>query len=208
MARVSQQHLDARRRQILDGATRCFTRNGFHATSMQDVLREVDLSAGAVYRYFSGKEELIGAIVTEVLDAIRGAFEEAALQSPPEPPDVLIGQVMGRVLAGEVIPGAVGPTEMSRLLVQVWTETLRNESLATVLRSGYVKVHAAWVKVVEAYQAAGLMRADIPAEHVARTMISVAQGFAAQQALFGEVPVEVLQNGLRGLMSMGEQKAG
>ncbi|MGW9069182.1 helix-turn-helix domain-containing protein, partial [Streptomyces yangpuensis] len=54
MARVSQAHLDARRRQILDGATRCFTRNGFHATSMQDVLKEVDLSAGAVYRYFSG----------------------------------------------------------------------------------------------------------------------------------------------------------
>ncbi|MFC8079004.1 TetR/AcrR family transcriptional regulator [Streptomyces sp. NPDC057307] len=208
MARVSQQHLDARRRQILDGATRCFVRNGFQATSMHDVLREVDLSAGAVYRYFSGKEELIGAIVTEVLDAIRDAFEEAARQGPPEPPDVLIGQVMGRVLAGEFIPGAVGPGEMGRLLVQVWAETLRNESLATVLRTGYDKVHGSWVKVVEAYQVAGLMRADIPAEHVARTMIAVAQGFAAQQALFGEVPIGVVQNGLRGLMSMGEQKAG
>ncbi|MBW8820389.1 MAG: helix-turn-helix transcriptional regulator, partial [Streptomyces sp.] len=67
MARVSQAHLDARRRQILDGAAVCFARNGFHATSMQDVLKEADLSAGAVYRYFSGKEELIGAIVGEVL---------------------------------------------------------------------------------------------------------------------------------------------
>ncbi|MET9191203.1 TetR/AcrR family transcriptional regulator, partial [Streptomyces tendae] len=28
MARVSQAHLDARRRQILDGAARCFARNG------------------------------------------------------------------------------------------------------------------------------------------------------------------------------------
>ena len=80
MARVSQEHLDARRRQILDGAARCFARNGFHATSMQDVLKEVDLSAGAVYRYFSGKEELIGAIVAEVLGSIREAFEEAARQ--------------------------------------------------------------------------------------------------------------------------------
>ncbi|MFI6693783.1 TetR/AcrR family transcriptional regulator [Streptomyces sp. NPDC050433] len=208
MARVSQQHLDARRQQILDGAARCFARNGFHATSMHDVLREVDLSAGAVYRYFAGKEELIGAIATEVLDTIREAFEDAAGQSPPKPPDVLITEVMGRVLSGEFIPGAGNGGQIPRLIVQVWTETLRNESLSTLIRAGYGHVHAAWVKVVEAYQAEGLMRADVPAEHVARTMIGVAQGFVAQQALFGEVPVEVLRNGLRGLMSMGEQKAG
>lgn len=208
MARVSQQHLDARRRQILDGATRCFARNGFHATSMQDVLREVDLSAGAVYRYFSGKEELIGAIVTEVLDTVREAFEDAARESPPAPPDVLIGQVMERVLGTEFVEGAAAGGQFPRLLVQVWTETLRNESLSVLLRDGYERVHTAWIKIVEGYQAAGLMRADIPAEDVARTMIATAQGFVAQQALFGEVPVEVVQNGLRGLLSMSEQKPG
>ncbi|MFD3523982.1 TetR/AcrR family transcriptional regulator [Streptomyces sp. NPDC058653] len=208
MARVSQQHLDARRRQILDGAARCFARNGFHATSMQDVLREVDLSAGAVYRYFAGKEELIGAIVTEVLDNIRGAFEDAARRSPPEPPDVLLGTVMARVLSGEFVGGVDGGGQIPRLIVQVWTETLRNEELAVLMRTGYETVRTAWVAVVEAYQAQGLMRDDIPAEHVARTMIATAQGFAAQQALFGEVPVEVLRNGLRGLMSMGVQRPG
>lgn len=98
MARVSQEHLDARRRQILDGAARCFARNGFHATSMQDVLKEVNLSAGAVYRYFSGKDELIAAIVTEVLGGIRGAFEDAARHSPPPMPDVLVGLVLTQVL--------------------------------------------------------------------------------------------------------------
>ncbi|WP_405620580.1 TetR/AcrR family transcriptional regulator [Streptomyces sp. NBC_01508] len=208
MARVSQQHLDARRRQILDGATRCFARNGFHATSMQDVLREADLSAGAVYRYFSGKEELIAAIVNEVLDTVREAFEDAARQSPPEPPDVLIGQVMERVLGRGFAQGVDGSTQLPRMMVQVWTEILRNEELSALIRTGFEAVVAAWVRVVEAYRAAGLMRADIPAEHVARTMIATAQGFAAQQVLFGAVPVEVVQNGLRGLMSMGEQRPG
>ncbi|MFE7566042.1 TetR/AcrR family transcriptional regulator [Streptomyces sp. NPDC057539] len=204
MARVSQEHLDARRRQILDGAARCFARNGFHATSMQDVLREVDLSAGAVYRYFGGKEELIAAIVTEALDTVQGSFEEAALQRPPEPPDVLIAGVMERVLAGRDMWH--GEDGFPRLLIQVWTETLRNDKLAALMRDGYDRVREAWIKVVEAYQEAGLMRADVPASDVARTMIAAAQGFAAQQALFGEVPIEVLRNGLRGLMSMGEQK--
>ncbi|MGI3222764.1 TetR/AcrR family transcriptional regulator [Streptomyces sp. GTA36] len=206
MARVSQAHLDARRRQILDGAARCFARNGFHAASMQDVLKEVDLSAGAVYRYFSGKDELIAAIVTEVLGGIREAFEEAARQTPPPPPDVLVGSVMTQVLGlgGEVKHGLTwdGEASFPRLMIQVWTETLRDSELSQVLRTGFVTVRAAWVKVVEGYQEAGVMRADIPADHVARTMIATAQGFAAQQALFGSAPVEVIQDGLRGLMSM------
>ncbi|MEV2189764.1 TetR/AcrR family transcriptional regulator [Streptomyces phaeochromogenes] len=206
MARVSQAHLDARRRQILDGAARSFARNGFHATSMQDVLKEVDLSAGAVYRYFSGKDELIAAIVTEVLGGIREAFEAAARQTPPPPPDVLVGQVLTQVLGlgGEAKHGLTweGEASFPRLMVQVWTETLRDGELSRVLREGFGTVRAAWVKVVEGYQEAGVMRADIPADHVARTMIATAQGFAAQQALFGSAPVEVIQDGLRGLMSM------
>ncbi|MBA4865232.1 TetR/AcrR family transcriptional regulator [Streptomyces sp. PSKA54] len=205
MARVSQEHLDARRRQILDGAARCFARNGFHATSMQDVLKEVDLSAGAVYRYFTGKEDLIRAIVTEVLGELRGAFEAAAVQSPPPPPDALVGHVMKEVLGRRKGLSYEDESGFPRLLVQVWTETLRNDELSAQLREGYDTVRAAWCKVVEAYQTAGMMRTDIPPEHVARTMIGVAQGFCAQQALFGPVPVEVLQNGLRGLMSMGQQ---
>ncbi|QEU96481.1 TetR/AcrR family transcriptional regulator [Streptomyces kanamyceticus] len=202
MARVSQEHLDARRRQILDGAALCFARNGFHATSMQDVLKEVGLSAGAVYRYFRGKEELIEAIVAEVLDDIRGVFEAAAEQSPPPPPHELVGEVLGNVL--DLKPGLADGAKSyyPRLMIQVWTETLRNDDLSGLIREGYIGVRAAWVRVVEGYQEAGMMSSDVPADHVARTMIAVAQGFAAQYALFDDVAVDMLQNGLRGLVSM------
>ena len=97
MARVSQAHLDARRRQILDGAARCFARNGFHATSMQDVLRESGLSAGAVYRYFASKEEIVAAIAGEAFGLVRAAFADAAAAVPPPTPDVLLGRVMRAV---------------------------------------------------------------------------------------------------------------
>ncbi|MFE9642695.1 TetR/AcrR family transcriptional regulator [Streptomyces sp. NPDC006365] len=207
MARVTQEHLDARRRQILDGAALCFARNGFHATSMQDVLKEVNLSAGAVYRYFSGKDELISAIVTEVLSEIREHFEAAARQSPPPPPDELVGRVMGSVLGGRSGMVHNGEFVYPRLIIQVWTETLRNEQLSAVINDGYSSVQGAWMKVVQGYQDAGMMRDDVPAESVARTMIASAQGFVAQMAIFGTAPVEVLQEGLRGLMSMGNPDA-
>ncbi|GGX23883.1 TetR/AcrR family transcriptional regulator [Streptomyces chartreusis] len=207
MARVSQEHLDARRRQILDGAAICFARNGFHATSMQDVLKEVDLSAGAVYRYFSGKEELIGAIVGEVLGSVHEAFEEAARQSPPPPPDELVAAVLGRTLAARESLVVDGRPAFPRLVVQVWTETLRNEELAAVLREGYLSVRAAWGRIVEGYQKAGMMRTDVEPDHVARTMIAAVLGFIAQQSLFGPAPVEVLRDGLRALTGMRDDDA-
>ncbi|MGW6735292.1 TetR/AcrR family transcriptional regulator [Streptomyces sp. NPDC055013] len=206
MARVSQEHLDARRRQILDGAAICFARNGFHATSMQDVLKEVDLSAGAVYRYFSGKEALIGAIVAEVLGSVRGAFEEAARQSPPPPPDELVASVLGRTLAARESLVVDGRPAFPRLVIQVWTETLRNEELAAILREGYGSVRTAWARIVEGYQEAGMMPADAAPDHVARTMIAAVLGFIAQQSLFGPAPVEVLRDGLRALMSMRDER--
>ncbi|MFF0277541.1 TetR/AcrR family transcriptional regulator [Streptomyces sp. NPDC004330] len=206
MARVSQEHLDARRRQILDGAGRCFARNGFHATSMQDVLGEVGLSAGAVYRYFRGKDEIIGAIASEAFAGIRGAFEEASRTTPPPTPDVLIGAVF-RLFLEERIEGADGQA-FARLIIQVWTETLRNEQLAKTLADGYHGMRIAWTDLVAVYRESGVLSADVPADHMARTLIAVVQGFIAQQALFGDVSVEVLEDGLRGLMSMSVDPVG
>jgi AcrR family transcriptional regulator len=45
--RVNQKHLEARREQILEAAIECFAHNGFHRTTMQDIMREAGLSVGA-----------------------------------------------------------------------------------------------------------------------------------------------------------------
>ena len=40
----------------------CFARQGYHATSMDDVVRESGLSVGAIYTYFPSKEDLFLAL--------------------------------------------------------------------------------------------------------------------------------------------------
>ncbi|MEV0746149.1 TetR/AcrR family transcriptional regulator [Streptomyces sp. NBC_00184] len=208
MARVSQEHLDARRRQILDGAARCFARDGFHATSMQDVFKEVGLSAGAVYRYFGGKEDLIAAIAGEAVGGVRQAFERAARVGPPPTPDVLIGRVV-RTLFGDDAArrGGLDPKAYAGLIVQVWAETLRSERLAATLGEAYEGLRVSWAELVGEYRASGMLAAGVPDEHIARTLIATAQGLITQLAMFGDAGPEVLENGLRGLMSMDLQRA-
>jgi TetR/AcrR family transcriptional regulator, repressor for uid operon len=43
----------------LDDAEACFTRNGFHRTTMQDLPREAAMSPGHFYRYVESKEVLV-----------------------------------------------------------------------------------------------------------------------------------------------------
>ena len=62
---MSEAHVQARREQILDAALRSFGRNGFHATTMQDVATEAGLSPGALYRYFPGKTDLVAALAKQ-----------------------------------------------------------------------------------------------------------------------------------------------
>jgi len=60
--KISPAHEQQRRTQILQAAMACFARQGYHATSMDDVVRESGLSVGAIYSYFPSKEELFLAL--------------------------------------------------------------------------------------------------------------------------------------------------
>ena len=42
MPKVAKEHGEARRRQIIDAAYRCFARKGFHQTTMRDIYEQAD----------------------------------------------------------------------------------------------------------------------------------------------------------------------
>ena len=60
--KVSEDHQTERRDQILNAAVTCFAKNGFHKTSMKEICQEAELSPGAVYSYFSSKDEIIESV--------------------------------------------------------------------------------------------------------------------------------------------------
>lgn len=58
MPRVSQDHLDARRRQILDAARACFGRHGYEGATVRRLEEEAGLSRGAIFHHFRDKDAL------------------------------------------------------------------------------------------------------------------------------------------------------
>ncbi|WP_020495011.1 MULTISPECIES: TetR/AcrR family transcriptional regulator [Sciscionella] len=71
MPRVSQDHLAARRRQILDGARGCFARFGYEGATVRRLEEATGLSRGAIFHHFKDKESLFLALAEQ--DAARMA---------------------------------------------------------------------------------------------------------------------------------------
>ncbi|WP_051942671.1 TetR/AcrR family transcriptional regulator [Streptacidiphilus rugosus] len=193
MPRVSKEHSEARRQQILAGARRCFAANGFHAPSMQELLTEIGLSPGAFYRYFSGKEELVSTIAAEALASVTQSL--VTYLNPQDPPPL-------RDLLGG-LPGAPVETlrdpELNRLIIQVWAEGLRDEELSKVLHNGMLRLADLLAETLSVHRRRGELPADADPAACARVIIAALQGYLLQRAAFGVDEPEVFASGLRSL---------
>ena len=56
---------EVRRREILDAAMRCYSRKGYHATTMDDITRESGLTKGGIYWHFKSKREIFLSMLHE-----------------------------------------------------------------------------------------------------------------------------------------------
>ncbi|WP_219502994.1 TetR/AcrR family transcriptional regulator [Nonomuraea ceibae] len=195
---MPKEHLEARRRQILDAARRCFLRNGFHATSMQDVLAEAELSAGAVYRYFKSKDDIIAATASEALAEVASAFE-ADDAAPPDLDDIV------DLVLGVGRPPLSGSRESAQFLVQVWAEALRSPSLRAKLQEVVQEARHVVGGLVARHQRRGLLSADVPAEQVADVLMALVDGFLVARAVYGHADPAAFRSGLKALMSASRQ---
>jgi TetR/AcrR family transcriptional regulator, transcriptional repressor of aconitase len=169
MPRVSRDYLDRRRDEIIAAALRCFAREGFHRTTMQDIVAESGLSPGALYRYFAAKEELIAAIA-----ARHHAVELALLRDAAERGDVreALGDLVRAFLARLSDPAE---QEWRRVTVQLWGEALRSPRVMRVVREGLDEPLAALAKLLRRIP-------GVDADATARLCASLFQGLVLQQA--------------------------
>ena len=55
--------MQKKKKQILEAALRLFARQGFHATSIQEIVDDVGMAKGSIYFYFKSKDDLLASIV-------------------------------------------------------------------------------------------------------------------------------------------------
>ncbi|KAB2345626.1 TetR/AcrR family transcriptional regulator [Actinomadura rudentiformis] len=193
MPRVSEEHLERRRAQILDAARACFIRKGFHETSMQDIFAESGLSAGAVYRYFKSKTEIIEALASGTIGSLAG-YVAAVLEEDPVP---TLDDAVGRLT--EQIVTLVGPGENLRLAPQAWALAMYDEQFGTYVRDRMSVVRSLWIMYVGRLRDAGMVPPDTDCTAAGKALFGMLPGFVLQYLLVGDVTPDDFRRGLRSL---------
>jgi AcrR family transcriptional regulator len=184
MPKVTKEHVEARRRQIMSAALHCFARDGFHRTTMQDIFREAELSPGAVYSYFESKDELIRAIIREMMGFV---VETAALFSEPSPegrlrtPGEAVVELVERYRELEL--GTV--EERARVFPHLVGEQQRDPELNAAVRVGIEQLRRGFETLARAAQERGELDAGLDPVHFARVPIGLLQGLLLQVGVYG-----------------------
>lgn len=187
MPRLTPANREARRADIVAAARRCFSRDGFHQTSMPDIAAEAGVSTGAPYRYFASKEEIILEIARQafrsvfdpVIDAAAGA-DGTTVAGIADLVDLAV-QPMHQETAGATPTSA---TELFRCAVQTWGELLRHPQLRAEALSGFDEVRNALGTALRRGQETGRVSAAIDPEGAARVAIALIHGILLQWVAF------------------------
>lgn len=145
----------ARRRQVLQAASCCFRRHGFHATSMAQISAEAGMSVGHIYRYFASKEAIIADIVREDMDEI---LQEAA--SFPKDAADLRGALIER--AAEGVSKALDP-DKAALMIEIRAEASRNPTVQKLVQECDEEIAAELRIIIAAAIGRKLAKADLEA---------------------------------------------
>ena len=180
-ARVDQRTRAARaqrresRDELLSAALRVFARRGYRHAGVDEIAAEAGYSKGAIYWHFSGKEELLFALLEERIDAPMRE-QVALLESAPPEHDM-------SVEASRAFARRMSEQRDAVLLErEYWTLAIRDPELRVRYAERQAELRGAFARALEA-RARHLGTPDLPmpAEDVARVVMSVIGGLSVDE---------------------------
>jgi TetR/AcrR family transcriptional regulator, transcriptional repressor for nem operon len=163
----------ATRDQILDAAGRLIHLQGYHCTSLDDVLRQSGVGKGNFYYHFKSKEDLGYAIIDRL---VRGFVErtlEPAFADPEANPIAQIHGLLDRVHDTQRQRNCIGGCPMGNLASEL-------SDVHEGFRKRLAEVFVAWrVRMAQALrrgQAEGLLSLDFNPEGAAYFLVAALEG--------------------------------
>lgn len=180
MPRVSAAHEQDVRDRILAAAVRVFSEKGYHSSTIADVVRESGLSVGAIYTYFSGKDELIRLSCDQI--ATRGLEQLAELIAPAkttaERMAIAIRLYVDTIDEYDGAPGQV-------TLLQAWAEADREPVVREMLAGRRERLVGAGRLLIAQGIAAGELPGWLDVDAVTRGFLALLDGLLLQRVEAG-----------------------
>lgn len=167
-----------RRDELVEHAARLFSAQGYHPTSVTDVVESLGVGKGVFYWYFESKEELFRQILADAQRDLRRA-QRQALADEPDP--------VRRIEAG--VRASMQWLDANRHLFTLLEFARTEETFAPLIRQGEEQAVADALPHVKAGIAAGLIRRDDPLV-LTHAILGVTNHLARILVLEGGEPAE------------------
>ena len=102
---------EERRVSILNAAKEMFAINGYHDTSISDIIKRADIARGTFYLYFKDKREIFDALFNQLLLEINEALIRVTIAPDQKPPLEQIAENLYRIFQL-----AMNDPELARIL--------------------------------------------------------------------------------------------
>jgi AcrR family transcriptional regulator len=179
MPKVSRQYERAQRQRIVGGATRAFARDGYAATTIDQIGRELGLSKGSIYTYFGSKEDLFVASLQSIYDS---RFEALATACAA---DDAIEEKFSKIL--EKLADIVSPRDdvFARLSLAGFLESSRIPRLLEIKTASHQRFGGLVQRLLREGQQAGKVRADLNIPSVTVVLLAVSDGLMVHSLVPG-----------------------
>jgi AcrR family transcriptional regulator len=168
--KVTQEHLEARRAEILDGARRAFAEHGYEGATVARLEEATGLSRGAIFHYFENKADLFVELAIEMSTRFTDLIFESGLHEA------------FRALTAE-------SPEWLAVLIETEGRLRHDEDFVRRFEAKSADVTPRVREWFEQQQAEGNLRADISSVELGRFTTSLLNGLALRVA--GGDPFEI-----------------
>ena len=182
MRRANAQLQIDRREEILAAAKRCFSRSGFHGTSMQEICAEAQMSPGSLYRYFPSKEAIIAGIAEQDRADVAEKF-----QAIVEAPDFFTA--LAYAARHYIVEESM---EEVCLQTEIKAESRRNPEIAKIYAGVEQEVKAGMMNVLRSAVARGDIPPTIDLEIAATMLMALVDGLYWRRAVDPEFDAETV----------------
>jgi AcrR family transcriptional regulator len=107
---------------IFDAAVDLFAEKGYDGASIRDIGRAVGITEGAVYKHYSGKEEILGSIFTYVEGRIYPKVPEASI-------DAIVDSLSFREILESIPQAMMADPRLTRITRIMLIEMYHNEKI-------------------------------------------------------------------------------
>ncbi len=173
MPKVSPEHLEARREEILAGARRAFADHGYEGATVARLEETTGLSRGAIFHYFPGKKALFVALAAEVNERY-------------------VELMRTRGLADAIHVLAAESREWLAVLIETEVRLHHDEDFVRRLQEATEHLREPMLSWFEEQQSLGALRSDVEATDLARFASIVVNGVALRIAGGDETNVDTV----------------